>query len=101
MNKIHLIGGSKKKEEPKEEKTYTIRVKITDRQMKPKNLDFTKTTERVSFEEELQITAAGNELDASLGATTVLNRWWPIKKFDIDILSMTENKIVTPKLIVV
>lgn len=80
-------------------KDYFLKFRITDRQMKPQHLAFTKTKERVNWVEEVSVDKADSEVDAVLGGTMILASSWSPTKYDIECIEVKEKLIQVPKLI--
>jgi len=85
-----------KNEEPRD---YFVKFQITDRKMKPRHLNFTKTTERVNWIEEIEVNEAESEMAAVLSGTVALAKYWKPKNYDIVCVSIKEKLIQVPRLI--
>ena len=103
---IPILGQSNKLLDKKQEnkpigepKDYTLEFKIKDKYMKPQNLNFTNTKERVNWTQEVSVNQCQNELDAILSGQIALSKIFNTKQYDIEIKNCNLNKIQVPKLI--
>lgn len=83
-------------------RNYDVVVRITDRQMKPQHLNGTPTKERVFFDQPVDVKEVKGETDAKLGAVFSVAKLYPIKRYDISVVSIKErvSRILVPKLII-
>jgi hypothetical protein len=84
MNNINSL-------ENKELYDFDVSVIISDKFMKPQNLQNVKTNERVSWNEFVTVSDVENEEDAKVAALMMLHRIWSPNQYYIKILESTKK----------
>jgi len=80
-------------------KDYMAKMRVTDRQMKPQELAFTDTKERINWIEEIEANQFENPLAVELAVLMQLGETWDPRKYDFEVVSITEKAIQVPRLI--
>ena len=78
---------------------YHVVARVTDRQMKPQELAFTDTKERVHWDETIEADGFESETAVELAVLMQLAKTWSPKKYDIEVTSITEKLVQKTRLI--